>query len=286
LSYQGLVLKVMIASPSDVSVERQIIRDVIHEWNAINSEDRGMVLMPVGWETHSPPNLGERPQEIINKQVLSGCDLLIAAFWAKLGTPTDRAPSGTAEEINEHLDGGKPALVYFSSEPVAQASIADPSQFAALKEFEHNLRAKGLVEYYESKSEFREKLSRQLAQTIIRHFPPDEKLPTTVPRTIGTVPIPRSFDAPSLSSEAADLLSEASKDEDGVITSIQFMGGAEVQTNRRNFITSNSAREVARWRAAVEELGDKGYIEDRAGKGEVYFVTNEGFRAADLLSRP
>lgn len=40
----------MIASPGDVSQERRVIRDVIDEWNTIYSEDRRIVLMPVGWE--------------------------------------------------------------------------------------------------------------------------------------------------------------------------------------------------------------------------------------------
>jgi hypothetical protein len=50
MSYTALVVKVMIASPSDVPRERQLVRDVIHEWNAVHAEDRKVVLMPVGWE--------------------------------------------------------------------------------------------------------------------------------------------------------------------------------------------------------------------------------------------
>jgi hypothetical protein len=66
LAYQATVYKVMIASPSDVVQERRVIREVIHEWNSIHAEDRGIVLMPIGWETHSSPSMGERAQEIIN----------------------------------------------------------------------------------------------------------------------------------------------------------------------------------------------------------------------------
>lgn len=68
----------MIASPSDVATERRNIRDVIHEWNAIHSEDQQIVLMPLGWETHASPKMGDSAQNIINKQVLDRCDLLIA----------------------------------------------------------------------------------------------------------------------------------------------------------------------------------------------------------------
>lgn len=70
MSYKANVVKVMIASPSDVAQERRIIRDVIQEWNAIHAEDRKIILMPVGWETHSAPDMSDRPQEIINRQLL------------------------------------------------------------------------------------------------------------------------------------------------------------------------------------------------------------------------
>ena len=84
MSYTARVVKVMIASPSDVAKERQLIRDVIQEWNAIHAEDRRIVLMPVGWETHSAPDMGDRPQAIINKQLLKSCDLLVAVFWTRV----------------------------------------------------------------------------------------------------------------------------------------------------------------------------------------------------------
>ncbi|MFH4621427.1 hypothetical protein [Vibrio furnissii] len=58
MSFEAKVFNVMIASPGDVSSERAIIRDVIYEWNAVHSETRNIVLLPVGWETHSSPEMG------------------------------------------------------------------------------------------------------------------------------------------------------------------------------------------------------------------------------------
>src|SRR5438067_4458442 len=102
MAYDAKVYNVMIASPGDVEVERSIVRDVIADWNAANAAVTGKMLQPVGWDTHSAPEMGDRPQSIINKQVLKQSDLLVAVFWTRLGTPTDVAPSGTAEEIDEH----------------------------------------------------------------------------------------------------------------------------------------------------------------------------------------
>ncbi len=76
----------MIASPSDVSAERGLIREVLAEWNAVHSEMRGLVLLPIGWETHSTPEMGDRPQSIINKQILKDCDLLVGVFCGEQGS--------------------------------------------------------------------------------------------------------------------------------------------------------------------------------------------------------
>jgi hypothetical protein len=161
----------MIVSPSDVTQEREIVRDVLWDWNYIHSEARKIVLMPVGWETHAAPEMGDRPQAIINKQVLAGCDLLVAIFWTRIGSPTGVAVSGTVEEIQEHFNAGKPTMIYFSSTPVRPDSV-DEKQYAALKEFKQWCQEKGLVVMtYDSPNDFREKFSRHLNLTINRNHP-------------------------------------------------------------------------------------------------------------------
>jgi len=273
------LVEVMIASPSDVAAERQIVRDVVHEWNAIHAKDRGIILMPVGWESHSSPTMGARPQEIINKQILKDCDLLVAVFWTKFGSPTGKAGSGTAEEIDEHIASGKPCLIYFSSEPVVADSI-DQSQYQALKVFERNKMEKGLVARYSTKAEFREMLARQLAQTIIRYFKKNSELDEYAIDGFSQSSKGARY---AIGNEARQLLIEAVKDRNGTIMRLQFIGGVHVQTNGRDFVEGNDARSIARWRSAVDELERLRLIEDRGGKSEVFFVTNEGYEAAEQL---
>lgn len=71
MGYQATVYKVMIASPGDVASERSIVREMLNEWNIINADSRKMILLPIDWETHSVPEMGDRPQSIINKQILT-----------------------------------------------------------------------------------------------------------------------------------------------------------------------------------------------------------------------
>ncbi len=275
MSYTAEAVKVMIASPSDVAKERQLIRDVIHEWNAVHAEDRRIVLMPVGWETHSAPDMGDRPQAIINKQLLKSCDLLVAVFWTRLGSPTGVAASGTVEEINEHLASGKPAMIYFSGVPVRMDSV-DGEKYEKLLAFKKDLKSKGLIDEYEDLTAFREKFARHLAQRVIRSFTSSQD-----PGEVGQPPPAEG--RPDLSEAAGDLLLEAVQDAGGTIMSLATIGGDHVATNGRDFVETGNARSAALWRGAVDELEGLGLIEDRTGKGELYFVTDAGYRIGDLL---
>ncbi len=218
--------------------------------------------------------MGDRPQAIINKQVLANCDLLVAVFWTRIGSPTGVAVSGTVEEIQEHLNAGKPAMIYFSSAPVRPDSV-DEKQYAALKEFKQECYNKGLVESYDSLGEFRDKLSRQLTQTIIRFYPTSQQSAPSVP--------PPAPAIPPLSDEAKELLVAAANDPTGRLMRIQHMGGLIVQASGRNFAKEGDARSEARWEGVIKELEGHGLIEDRGFKREVFAVTDEGFRVADLL---
>ena len=162
---QGLIFRALIASPGDCTQERKIIADVIHGWNAVHSFNQEVIIEPVAWETHSRPELGGHPQSLLNKQMVDNCDLLIGAFWTRMGTPTPNAESGTAEEIEELRNKGKPVLLYFSNAPVAPDSV-DPEQYEALKTYRNSLKDSGLYASYNSTAEFREQLHSHLAMEM------------------------------------------------------------------------------------------------------------------------
>lgn len=228
--------------------------------------------------------MGERAQAIIIRQLLVDADLPIAVFWTRIGTPTGQALSGTVEEIEEHLRAGRPAMLYFSTAPVAPDTL-DPEQYRLLREFRDSCRQRGLVEEYDSIEQFREKFSRQLAQAVIRHFPP-EALPSGQLETAAVGPTlsrdERELLA-GLSTEARELLGEAAKDRNGTVLVTETMGGMSVETNERDFVERGNARSEARWRRVVQALVQRGVLEQRDNNGEVLSITDEGFRVVDLL---
>lgn len=278
MSYTAETFNVMIASPGDVASERAIVRDVIYEWNAVNSNVRKIVLLPIGWESHSSPEMGGTPQAIINKQILGKCDLLIGVFWTRIGTPTNEYASGTVEELEKHIQSGKPAMLYFSSQPVAIDSV-DLEQAAAVKKFRTDCQSRGLYESYDSLSDFRTNLYRHLQLKVNEH-PLFNNAETINAREI----VESNTSIPRLSGEARILLKEASSDPQGTIIHVRYMAGTDIQTNSKNLIADKSdRRDVAKWEQALVELTDEGLIIGQGHKGEIYQVTNLGYQIAEMI---
>ena len=273
MPFSATVHRVMIASPGDVQPERDIVREVMHEWNAVHGWRRRVMLLPVGWETDVAPEMGDEPQAIINKRILEDADFLIGIFWTRLGTPTASYASGAVEEIEEHLAAGKPAMLYFSSAP-APLDAVDPDQYRALKTFKDACRTRGLCESYADVADFRRKLSKQLqivmntdsiaapSEDIEEASSPDET-------------------AGPLSEEATRLLKAASADGGGAIYRMFYGGGAEIQANGEVFNSDSTPRTLARWENAIEELERRGLVKAATPTREVFEVTHRGFAAAD-----
>jgi hypothetical protein len=166
-AYEATVYKVFIASPSDVLAEREIARQVIYEWNAVNAEEQRAILQPIGWETDSFPDMGDRAQAIINRQILEKSEILVAIFWYRLGTATGVAESGTIEEIENHLKSGS-TMIYFSSKDVPPN--IDTGQLQAIRMAEKNYQSCGLIDTFENPDGFRQKFTRQLAARMVEHL--------------------------------------------------------------------------------------------------------------------
>lgn len=278
MSYKAATFNVMIASPGDVASERSIVRDVIYEWNAVHSNSRKIVLLPMGWESHASPEMGASAQSIINQQLLTKCDLLVGVFWTRIGTQTEEYLSGTVEEIEKHIAAGKPAMLYFSSQPVALDTV-DLDQIARLKQFKESCQERGLFESYDSHGDFKTKFYRHIQLKVNEH--PIFQV-SAAPEQASDIVESKTL-LPELTAESRILLKEASQDPHGVIIHVRFIGGTTIQTNGKNLIPSDGRREVARWEAALEELMRTDLIVARGHKGEMFEVSNLGYQIADMI---
>lgn len=277
MSYAATVFKVMIASPGDVSAERAIVRELLSEWNVVHSDKAKTVLLPIGWETHSVPEMGDRPQSIINKQILKDCDLLVGVFWTRIGTATGQFASGTVEEIEEHIKAGKPAMLYFSAAPVVLDSI-EPRQYQQLQEFKKSCQSRGLYESYSDLNDFRTKLYRHLQLKLNRDLYFQQNAGLGSPTELIDLPA-----VPELSKEATFLLKECAADPQAIIMNASYIGGQAIQVRGKNLIEDGNDRSRAIWTSALSELETLGYVEPMSAKRELFRITKAGYDALERL---
>jgi len=277
--YQANVLPVLIASPSDVEPQRQIIREEIYTWNFTDSVSSKTVLLPVGWETHSAPEIGIEPQEQINQRLVDRCDLLVGVFWTRLGTPTSNASSGTVEEIERFLSAGKPVLLYFSQIPVMLGSI-DASQFELVNAFRERVQTErlGMYDTFSSDEELRRKFSRHLRHTLNEN-------PYVSSQKEEIARIDQEIEDSGLTTvtfpqKVVELLRAAASGR-GILTVRSFISGTVYTAEELSFETGGTGRDDAELRDGVQRMSDLGLIEERNFDSGVYFVTNEGYQAVD-----
>lgn len=277
MAYQATVLNVMIASPSDVAEERQLVRDAIYEWNAIHSKQFGIMLNPVGWETHVAPEMGNRPQEIINTRILNDTDILIGIFWTRLGTETGEYVSGTVEEITKHIAANKLTSIYICDRPLPPSQFTD--QYLKLKNQIEEWKPSGVLQFYNDLIIFKQKIKDHLS-THIQHNEYIQSLLTNNP----TSSLRESSDTKTTiepTEEMVDILINAG-DSDGEVQLLHFLGGSRIHIGKLT-INLDEPRLKAKWENALRELEELGLTRDRGYKGEIYELTNEGWKAFDQL---
>lgn len=167
MSFAANVLKILIASPGDTTASRDAAEKAMADWNRERAEDSKTMLLPRRWETDSVPLLGAGDaQEVISKQLVRDADILIGIFYTRLGTPTSRGVSGTAEEIEEVIAAGKPVHVYFSEEPVPHD--VDIEQLTALRKFRADLEAenRGLLGTFSSPDDLANQVRRAISSDL------------------------------------------------------------------------------------------------------------------------
>ena len=127
-------------------------------------------LEMVHWRSHGIPAIGPHVQAVINEQ-LPECDIL-GVMWARFGTVTPRAGSGTEEEVDRAVtcfrqDAASVRIMfYFKTTRVAPGDI-DVVQLSQVQEFRERLSREGKLygtfgEVDDFERRLRQDLGRQL----------------------------------------------------------------------------------------------------------------------------
>jgi len=165
-----LVLRAVVASPSDVKPERDSLPAIFEEVNRDTAGPARLHLELSRWETDSYPGFHpEGPQGLIDPLLdIQDCDLLIGIFWSKMGTLTPSGKTGTEHEFHTALEGynrsRRPQIMTYFCERRAAAK-ADRKQIARVADFRKAFPAKGLYWPYTSVPDF-----KKLVATHLRNY--------------------------------------------------------------------------------------------------------------------
>ena len=245
---------------------------------AVHSDTPNTPKLPVGWESHLSPEMGARPQEIINRQTLDKCDLLVGVFGTRIGSETGEYPSGTVEEIEEHIALGKPAMLYFAKQ-LGYSDTFDRDQYAKLEELKKDYESRGLYEIYDSDIDFRGKFYRQLEIKVNEHeifqFQSEEI-------NSGIEMEESENNIPQLSDEAKILLKKVSQDSQGEVLYFTVDGIHIMRVNGKDIITGQNPRVAAKWVAALKELVAVSFLEN-TDSDRIFQITHRGYEVADMI---
>lgn len=287
MSYQARVYNIMIASPSDVSQERQTIREAIFEWNYKHSHLNRMVLIPLGWETHAVPLLGEgqdrRGQKVINDMVLKNADVLVAIFKSRIGSPTGRSASGTIEEINIHRSLGKPVLRYFGK-CISLHSVFLPfgkqaKHSRTVRAYKEECKKDGLIDEYGNVRELKEKFygHLQLVANKIMETGKELSIESRAINVSGESLAIIDNLTPITNEKIKVLLIEALQDPKGEICITRLAGEpVVVRTNGKDY---------PNYENDLIYLEQNQWIKKSDEEGRIYLLTDLGYQEAGKIKR-
>ncbi len=155
--------RILLAAPSDVTEERDVVAGLIDEWNVLHGDAADTRVELMNWRTHSHPEAGRRPQASINRQFADRADIVLAIFWRRLGSPTGKAASGTVEEIERARRRGKKVVVYFSQRLAPEGEPLNPREQTRIERFRRELGRTALYATFDSLREFEAIVRKDLA---------------------------------------------------------------------------------------------------------------------------
>ncbi len=167
------VFDVFVASPADVSEERDYLEEAIRELNQTWQRRLGVLLNLIRWETSVYPGFGEDAQDVVSKALPKKVDIFVGILWTRIGTPTKRAQSGTLEEFEtayaqwqEDPDSIR-LLVYFKKSVPDALDKIDPEQLSKVRNFEKSLPARGGLSWvFDTAEEFRASVRKHLSLAV------------------------------------------------------------------------------------------------------------------------
>ncbi|HEY2766236.1 MAG TPA: DUF4062 domain-containing protein, partial [Pseudonocardiaceae bacterium] len=171
-------IRIFVSSPSDLDDERDQCGSVVQDLNMtlrVLMPEKGVELELIRWETHTHPDLGADPQDVVDDQIPVDYDIFVGMMWTRFGTPTSEAGSGTEHEFRRAHAGRqqrrRPAhILFYFCEAQIPPSLArnTTEQLKAIHDFHTELSGKCLLGSYETHAAFGDTLRCDLVRVLGR----------------------------------------------------------------------------------------------------------------------
>ena len=166
------VFRVFVSGPNDMKEEKDLLERVVREVGEVFQEHDLLVLCSRG-DRNVIPGLGDDPQQVVNDQLPTSCDLYVGVMGQRLGTPTPRESSGTVEEFEQARDRflatGRPhVLFYFSTAGAAGHKANQAEQTDAVLRFQADYP--GLYSLFADVSDLASTFRYHLTRLLVREL--------------------------------------------------------------------------------------------------------------------
>lgn len=194
-------IRVFVASPGDVTREREHLEKVVASLNTGFADRRGVILELKDWRQVAP-NMG-RPQGVIFDQIpVESWDVMVGVLWSRFGRPTGAInpanglahESGTEEEFAEAYRcwqaSKKPHILFYRCLRPIDPSKLDTIQIGKVNNFFNHFDAvggehPGLYQAYLEPEDFKDLVRDHLEMLI--DSPPNANPAPTLPIAASSV---------------------------------------------------------------------------------------------------
>lgn len=170
MAVRALNLYLLLSTPSDVdSAHIHLIQRTLTQWNVVYGRSLATAVLPMSWSDQAVSEYGQRPQSMINEQLVDDADVVLAVFRDRLGTPTGDALSGTVEEIDRMAELGRPVSILRDRTlraPLEDAAAA--TEKARLEDYLSEIRDRALILPYSSDAELVQHVNNTLSHVTTK----------------------------------------------------------------------------------------------------------------------
>jgi len=153
---QRELLRVFVASPRDVSPERQCMPRVVESLNRTLGRLAGVLIELWRWEADAPPSAGE-PQALLNPE-LDVADAVVVVLWNRLGMATKSGATGTETEVVRAMERWnrvrRPQVMIYFCQRAATLGREEVMQRLQVLEFREKISSLALTVDYQDVSDF------------------------------------------------------------------------------------------------------------------------------------